>query len=159
MNLHNLNLDSNPKVNSRSNLEGDKISEFNLSLITIDSENLGIPETDFTSICTLPSGEFARICKEFVGLSESIRIETNKDNIKFAITGDIGTGSAVMSQQDTGSEADSIILEVDEPVSLSFASRYLNLFSKAGGLSGQVSLNMSNETPLMVMYKIMNGMG
>ena len=159
MNLHNLNLDSNPKVNSRSNLEGDKISEFNLSLITIDSENLGIPETDFTSICTLPSGEFARICKEFVGLSESIRIETNKDNIKFAIKGDIGTGSAVMSQQDTGSEADSIILEVDEPVSLSFASRYLNLFSKAGGLSGQVSLNMSNETPLMVMYKIMNGMG
>ena len=159
MSLQNLNLDLNLKVQFMSNLEGDKISEFNLSLITIDSENLGIPETEFTSICTLPSGEFARICKEFVGLSESIRIETNKDSIKFAITGDIGTGSAVLSQQDTGSESDSIILEVDEPVSLSFASRYLNLFSKAGGLSGQVSLNMSNETPLMVMYKIMNGMG
>jgi len=50
-------------------------------------------------------------------------------------------------------------LDVDEPVSLSFASRYLNLFSKAGGLSGQVTLNMSNETPLMVVYKIMSGMG
>ena len=144
MNLQNLSSGSNPKVTKILISEGDKISEFNLSLITIDSENLGIPETEFTSICTLPSGEFARICKEFVGLSESIRIETNKDNIKFAITGDIGTGSAVLSQQDTGSESDSIILDVDEPVSLSFASRYLNLFSKAGGLSGQVSLNMSN---------------
>lgn len=64
-----------------------------------------------------------------------------------------------MSQQDTGNEGDSIFLDVDEPVSLSFASRYLNLFSKAGCLSSQVTLNMSNETPLLVAYKIMNGMG
>ena len=92
----------------------------------------------------MPSGEFARICKEFVGLSESIRVDTNKDTIKFAITGDIGTGSTVLSQQDTGNDSDSIILEVDEPVSQSFASRYLNLFSKAGSLAGQVCLNMSN---------------
>jgi proliferating cell nuclear antigen len=56
----------------------DKISEFNLSLITIDSEGMGIPETEFTSICTMPSSEFARICKEFVNLSESIKIETSK---------------------------------------------------------------------------------
>ena len=92
----------------------------------------------------MPSGEFARICKEFVGLSESIRVDTNKDSIKFAITGDIGTGNTVLSQQDTGNDSDSIILEVDEPVSQSFASRYLNLFSKAGSLAAQVSLNMSN---------------
>ena len=77
-NLQNSSSDLNPKVNNFGMLGGDKISEFNLSLITIDSENLGIPETDFTSICTMPSGEFARICKEFVGLSESIRVETNK---------------------------------------------------------------------------------
>jgi proliferating cell nuclear antigen len=50
-------------------------------------------------------------------------------------------------------------LDVDEPVSLSFAARYLNLFSKAGCLSSQVILNLQNDTPLMVMYKIMNGHG
>ncbi len=48
---------------------------------------------------------------------------------------------------------------MDEPVSLSFAARYLNLFSKAGCLATQVVLNLSNDTPLMVMYKIMNGLG
>lgn len=120
---------------------------------------MGIPETEFTAICTMPSGEFSRICKEFVNLSESIKIEATKENIKFAITGEIGTGSAILSHQDSGNENDSVNLDVDEPVSLSFASRYLNLFSKAGGLSGQVTLNMSNETPIMVVYKIMNGMG
>ncbi len=50
-------------------------------------------------------------------------------------------------------------LEVDEPVALSFAARYLNLFSKASGLAGQVTLNMSSETPLMVEYKLNNGGG
>lgn len=50
-------------------------------------------------------------------------------------------------------------LDVEEPVSLSFAARYLNLFSKASGLSAQVTLNMSNETPLMVEYKLIGNMG
>jgi proliferating cell nuclear antigen len=52
-----------------------------------------------------------------------------------------------------------VSLEVDEPVALSFAARYLNLFSKASGLAGQVTLNMSSETPLMVEYKLNNGGG
>lgn len=42
---------------------------------------------------------------------------------------------------------------------MSFAARYLNLFSKAAGLSGQVTLNMSNDTPLMVEYRLNHGGG
>jgi len=63
-----------------------------------------------------------------------------------------------LNQRDSGDD-NAVILEVDEPVSLSFAARYLNLFSKAAGLSTQVTLNMSSETPLMVEYKLANGGG
>lgn len=63
-----------------------------------------------------------------------------------------------MNQRETGDE-NQVTLEVDEPVSLSFAARYLNLFSKAAGLSNQVTLNMSNETPLMVEYRLNHGGG
>lgn len=45
-------------------------------------------------------------------------------------------------------------LEVDEPVNLSFALRYLNLFNKASNLSPVVILHLSNETPLAVEYAI-----
>jgi proliferating cell nuclear antigen len=51
------------------------------------------------------------------------------------------------------------MLDVDEPVSLSFAARYLNLFSKAGSLANQVVLNLSNETPLMVNFILPSGNG
>lgn len=52
-------------------LEGDKVSEFNLNLVTLDSEQLGIPETEYSSIVTLPSGEFSRLCKELSAISET----------------------------------------------------------------------------------------
>jgi proliferating cell nuclear antigen len=42
--------------------------------MNLDSENLGIPETEFSSVCTLPSSEFNRICREFGSLSETIKI-------------------------------------------------------------------------------------
>jgi len=46
------------------------------------------------------------------------------------------------------------ILEVDEPVSSSFALRYLNLFNRAASLSPTVTLKLSADTPIVVEYKI-----
>lgn len=59
----------------------------------------------------MPSNEFSRICREFGGLSETIRIETNKEQIRFSITGDIGSGNAVLTQKDTGNE-DAVVFDV-----------------------------------------------
>ena len=52
-------------------LENDKISEFNLNLMTLDSEQLGIPETEYSSIVTMNSAEFTRICREMSQISET----------------------------------------------------------------------------------------
>ena len=50
----------------------------------------------------MPSTEFNRICREFGALSETIKIETNKECIKFAISGEVGSGNAVLNQRETG---------------------------------------------------------
>ena len=52
-------------------LENDKISEFNLNLMTLDSEQLGIPDTEYSSIVTMNSAEFTRICREMSQISET----------------------------------------------------------------------------------------
>lgn len=52
-------------------LDGEKISEFSLNLMHMDTEQLGIPDDAFTSECTMPAAEFARICKEFGGIGDS----------------------------------------------------------------------------------------
>lgn len=46
------------------------------------------------------------------------------------------------------------IIEMQEPVSLTFALRYMNSFTKASSLSDQVTISLSSELPVVVEYKI-----
>jgi len=134
------------------NSKSDKVSEFNLNLLTIDSEQLSIPETEYSSIVTMNSAEFTRICREMSQINETVTIETSKESIKFSVTGEIGGGNITIQGNASEKKEEQTILEVDEPVSLSFALRYLNLFNKASNLSTQVRLSMSADTPLVVEY-------
>ena len=45
-------------------------------------------------------------------------------------------------------EEEAVIIEMQEAVTLTFALRYLNFFTKATPLSSQVSLSMSADVPL-----------
>ena len=45
-------------------------------------------------------------------------------------------------------EDDAVIIEMKEAVALTFAVRYLSMFCKAAPLSSQVSLSLSEDTPL-----------
>ena len=49
---------------------------------------------------------------------------------------------------------ESTIIEMQEPVSLTFALRYMNSFTKASPLSDQVTISLSSELPVVVEYKI-----
>lgn len=49
---------------------------------------------------------------------------------------------------------DAIVIEMNEPVSLSFALRYMNSFTKATPLSETVTISLSSELPVVVEYKV-----
>ena len=51
-------------------------------------------------------------------------------------------------------EEEAVTIDIQEPVTLTFACRYLNMFTKASCLAPQVTLSMSPEVPLVVEYKI-----
>ena len=109
-------------------------------MITIDSEHLGIPETQYGSEITMSSSEFTRICRELYQLSETVSIETNKQFVKFSVTGEVVGGSVKLDANEvSGTKDDYITIKVDESVNLSFALRYLNMFTKASSLSEQVN--------------------
>lgn len=46
------------------------------------------------------------------------------------------------------------IIEMEAPVSLTFALRYMNSFAKATPLASQVTVSLSSELPVVVEYKI-----
>ena len=48
----------------------DKIADFEIKLMDIDSEHLGIPDAEYHSIVRMPSNEFSRICKDLSSIGD-----------------------------------------------------------------------------------------
>jgi len=133
----------------------DKVSDFEMKLMNLDTEHLGIPDTDYSVKVKMPSSEFQRICRDLSQIGDSVLITCTKDGIRFSASGDLGTGNIKLSQTaDVDKEEQAVIIEMQEAVNLTFALRYLNSFTKATPLSTQVSLSLSADVPLVVEYKI-----
>merc|ERR1711998_598936 len=132
----------------------EKISDFELKLMVIDSEHLGIPETDYCAEVTMPSGEFQKICRDLTTFGDTATIAATKEGVKFSVAGDMGTGNVTVRQNAAVEKEQQTLIELQEPVSLTFALRYLNFFTKATPMSESVTLSLSKEVPLAVEYQI-----
>ena len=170
----------------------EKISDFELKLMEIDSEHLGIPDTDYCAEVTMPSGEFQKICRDMTTFGDTGKkqlsflvfwfvlplfvfllhrhglmvrliypvvyiaatISATKEGVKFSVTGDIGNGNVTVRQNAAADKEQQTLVEIQEPVSLTFALRYLNFFTKATPMSEQVTLSLSKEVPLAVEYAV-----
>ncbi|KDQ32621.1 hypothetical protein PLEOSDRAFT_1110201 [Pleurotus ostreatus PC15] len=78
----------------------DRIAEYDMKLMDIDAEQLGIPDTDYDARITLPAAEFTRIVKDLSLLGESVRIEVNKEGIRFVSDGEAANGSVLLKPTD-----------------------------------------------------------
>jgi len=133
----------------------DRIADFELKLMDIDNEQLGIPDTPYKCTVKMPSGEFQRIIRDLQVLGDTCTIACTKEGIRFSVSGDMGTGNVLTrANTSTDKEDEQVIIDMEEPVELNFALRYLNFFTKATALSGSVIISMSPEVPVVIEYPI-----
>uniref|UniRef100_A0A670J5K6 DNA sliding clamp PCNA n=1 Tax=Podarcis muralis TaxID=64176 RepID=A0A670J5K6_PODMU len=116
----------------------EKVSDYEMKLMDLDVEQLGIPEQEYSCVVKMPSGEFARICRDLSHIGDAVVISCAKDVeiLKLSQTSDVDK------------EEESVTIEMNEAVQLTFALRYLNFFTKATPLSSTVTLSMSAGVPL-----------
>ena len=69
-----------------------------MKLMDIDSDTLGIPDTEYDARVTLASSEFSRIVRDLSQLGESVRIEVSKEGVRFASEGEAANGSVLLRQ-------------------------------------------------------------
>jgi proliferating cell nuclear antigen len=134
-----------------------KISDFELKLIHIDSEQLGIPDTEYGAVVKLSSNEFQHIIRDLGVLGDTVVICVTKDGVKFSVRGDLGNGNITCrpsSGVDDEKKETPTAIQLRDPVQLSFAQSYLNSFTKASSLSNAVTLSLSKEVPLLVEFRI-----
>ena len=111
------------------NRRQEKRTEFQLNLITLDSEHLGIPETQYSSEVTMNAQDFQKLCKELHQLSETVQIEASIQSIKFNVEGEVGSGSVqIMTSGEDAARASAMQASQNkkegssfEKVNLSFA--------------------------------------
>ena len=120
----------------------------------IDSEHLGIPDTEYEVNIKMPSTEFRRICTDLSSIGDTVTIAVSKDGVKFSTSGDIGDANITLRSNGSDSKEEFVSIELNEPVNLTFALRYLNSFTKATPLAPMVQLQMSKELPVVVQYLI-----
>ncbi|GJU32772.1 proliferating cell nuclear antigen [Tanacetum coccineum] len=85
-------------------------------------------------------------------LTERPAMETTTDKIEEALELQASILNYFIFETFLPEEA--IIIEMNEPVSLTFALRYMNSFTKASPLSSTVTFSLSSELPVVVEYKI-----
>merc|ERR1711865_1291264 len=134
----------------------DRITDFSLKLMQIESEHMEIPEQQYKVVAKLPSGEFLRICRDLKEFGETMVVNASKEGIRFSVQGDIGTGNVLLKPRESDKPEERVALTVHEPVNATFALRYLVTFSKAAPLSGTVELGLGPDAPLLVKFEIDN---
>ena len=136
----------------------DRISEFKMKLMDINQEHLTIPESEYHVSITMPTMDFQKICRNFANIGDSLNISATKEGVRFSASGDLGDGSVnVKPYNDLEKKEDSVTINIEEPVSSSFNTKYLLDICKASGLSQTISLQLAKDIPLEIEFKLPNG--
>ncbi|KAF8514241.1 proliferating cell nuclear antigen [Hysterangium stoloniferum] len=82
----------------------DRVAEYDMKLMDIDTDALGIPDTEYEARVTMSAVEFGRICRDLSQLGESVRIEVSKEGVRFASDGEAANGNVLLKQTDGARE-------------------------------------------------------
>ncbi|KAH7100365.1 proliferating cell nuclear antigen, N-terminal domain-containing protein [Auriculariales sp. MPI-PUGE-AT-0066] len=77
-----------------------RVSNYEMKLMDIDMDELGIPETEYDATITMSASEFGRIVRDLSNLGESVRVEVSKEGIRFSADGEAANGSVLLKQTD-----------------------------------------------------------
>merc|ERR1711957_1114503 len=132
----------------------DRIADFDLKLMQIESEHMEIPEQQYKVTVRLPSAEFQKICRDLKEFGETMQIKASKEGITFSVQGDVGGGNVMLKPRESEKPEEKVALTVHEPVTATFALRYLVNFAKAAPLCGSVELGLGPDAPLLVKYEL-----
>merc|ERR1711972_922602 len=56
----------------------DKVSDYEMKLMNLDAEHLGIPETDYACVIKMPSAEFTKVIRDLSQFGDSLVISVTR---------------------------------------------------------------------------------
>merc|ERR1712226_564600 len=78
-----------------------KKQTYELRLMDLDVEQLGIPEQEYQATFTIPSTEFTRIVKDLLVIGEACHIKVTKGGVSFRAEGELGKAEVTITRDES----------------------------------------------------------
>ena len=134
------------------NSDKNYISTYKLNLMDLDKTIYSIPPTDFTTIITMSTHEFHKICKDLSIISDTVEIKSYQKKLIFTATGDIASNEVICGETQNGLTI--ISKNDDEIIQGVYDLKNLILFTKCTNLCTCVDLFMKNDYPIVIKYDV-----
>ncbi len=121
-------------------------SKFQLKLLDINESRIEVPKIDMTTITTLPSSDFQRLCRDMSNIGSDIEIKRTGKMLKLRCDGDF-------ANQETSIECS------DESPDIAglYSLKYLNIFTKATSMCASVQIIQEEGNRFLILkYNVAN---
>lgn len=121
--------------------------DFDVKLMEIDNEELGVPDIHFTHALSLVATDFYQMMSDCVVFGDSVKLAISKNVLASSVEGEAAKSFMSLTGTRIGDEA-------DEQLSMKFALRYLLAFAKGRDVSKTILVKMVDGMPLQIRFNI-----
>jgi proliferating cell nuclear antigen len=104
-------------------------SKFQLKLLDINESRIEVPDVEMTTVTTLPSADFQRLCRDMSNIGTDIEITRNSGLINFRCEGDFANQETIIECPDESPTITGL-----------YSLKYLNIFTKATSMCASVQI-------------------
>jgi len=141
------------EINSKEYMDIEIVSEikktctkFQLKLLDINESRIEVPDVVMTSVTTLASMDFQRLCRDMSNIGSDIEITRSGKQLKLKCEGDFANQETIIQCPD----------ETEEIKGL-YSLRYLNIFAKATSMCASVQVMQENGNRFLILkYNVAN---
>lgn len=124
---------------------------YKLNLLDLDNPHISIDPTEFSSVITLPSTDFQKICRDMSNVSDLVEIKNICNQLIFSCKGDFCCQETILSDSDCNNNNGNTNSTIVQGV---FKLKYLVLFTKCTNLCNTVECYLKNDYPLIIQYAV-----
>jgi proliferating cell nuclear antigen len=141
------------EINSKEYMDIEIMSEskktntkFQLKLLDINESKIEVPEVTMTTVTTLPSVDFQRLCRDMSNIGSEIQIRRHGMKISFTCDGDFANQETTIDCQEESPDIAGL-----------YSLRYLNIFTKATSMCSSVQIIQENGNRFLILkYNVAN---
>lgn len=120
-----------------------------IKLLEMDEKIYSIPDIEFDSFITMPSGDFQSYIAEMSIISNEVNIRTHDDNLLLTAIGDFAEQTITINE--TNCQTKQEIRNSEK-----FNIKFIQLFTKSTNLCSTVEIYLKTGYPLTLIYNVAN---